>query len=137
LYFYGQISFLNKLNKMTIEQHKNYVLEEIIADTHNDKEVNAAWYQFFAENLTFPITVVAKLKRRTGEWEDEEIQLLEVGSEPNENLTFGFIITMKGYVFQISLAQLAGGSDTPEEDLEKLNHWLAWKDLPLLENIEL
>lgn len=120
---------------MTIEQHKDYVLNEIIVDVYDVEEVNTAWFQFFAENVTFPISAVAKLKRRNGEWEEEEIQLIEVASEPDKDLMFGFVITMKGYVFPISLTQLVS-VDTSTENLDKLNHWLAWKDLPLLENVE-
>jgi hypothetical protein len=121
---------------MTPEQHKNYITNEIIVDAYDDEKVNTAWYYFFIENLEFPINAVARLKRRSGEWEEEEIQLIEVASEPDKDLTFGFVITMKGYVFSISLTQLVS-VETSEENLEKLNHWMAWQDLPLLENVEL
>jgi hypothetical protein len=121
---------------MTQEEHKDYIAAEIIVEAYNDEEVNTAWYYFFVENLEFPINAVAKLKRRNGEWEEEEILLVEVASEPDKDLTFGFIITMKGYVFSISLTQLLS-LDTSEENLDKLNHWLAWSNLPLLKNVEL
>lgn len=121
---------------MTKEERQHKIYGEIIVDAHDEQEINTGWYQYFAENLEFPINAVAKLKRRNGEWEEEEIQLIEVASEPDKDLTFGFIITMKGYVFSISLTQIVS-VDTSAENLEMLNNWLFWKELPLIENVEL
>ena len=89
------------------------------------------WYYYYAENLAFPVAAVAKLKKREGKYEKVEVQLVEVSSEADKELMFGLVLTMKGYVFPISLKDIVS-VDTSEENREMLNDWLFWSDLPLL-----
>jgi hypothetical protein len=116
---------------MTNEERKKIIQNEIIVDAYDDGEVNMSWYYYFAENLEFPISAVAKLKRRNGEVEEEEIMLVEINTEIEGELMFGFVLTMKGYVFPISLKNMVS-VDTTNKQKEMFNNWLFWKRLKLL-----
>ena len=116
---------------MTNEQRKNRIHNEIIVDAYDDGEVNMSWFYYFNDYLTFPISAVAKLKRRNGKYENAEIQIVEIASDTEQELMFGFVLTMKGYVFPISLKDIVR-VETSEENLEMLNDWLYWKGLKLL-----
>lgn len=116
---------------MTKEERQYRIDYEIIVDAYDDHEVNMGWYYYYNDDLQFPITATAKLKRRNGKQEEVEIQLVDVASEPEEELKFGMVMTMQGFVFPISLLQISS-VDTTDENLEMLNDWLFWKDKQLL-----
>ena len=88
---------------MTRKQRQNRIDNEIIIDAYDDEEINMSWYYYYADNLEFPISAVAKLKKRGGKYEQVEIQLIKISSQEHRALMFDFVLTMKGYVFPISL----------------------------------
>ncbi len=121
---------------MINKTRQNRIDHEILVEIDSDESANVSWNQYFSENLEFPINAVANLRKRDGEIEEVEILIVDVASEPEKELLFGFVVTMKGYVFSISLSQILS-VDTSEENLEKLNDWRYWSELELLENVVL
>ncbi|MFK7949470.1 MAG: calcium-binding protein [Saprospiraceae bacterium] len=116
---------------MTPKERKDKIYSEIVVDAYDEQEINLSWYYYFEENLEFPISAVAKLKKRNGQYENVEVMLVEVASEADKDLRFGFVLTMKGYVFPINPKDIVS-VDTTEEQQEMLNDWLFWNKLELL-----
>ncbi|NJL77610.1 MAG: hypothetical protein HC892_23820 [Saprospiraceae bacterium] len=44
------------------QEREDRISEDILADCYGDDEINTGWYYYFLDNLTFPISAVAKLK---------------------------------------------------------------------------
>ncbi len=105
--------------------------DEIIVDAYGDEEINMSWYYYFADHLEFPFNAVAHLKKRNGRKENVDIEVIEVASNTDEPLKFGFVLTKQGFVFPIAVEDLFS-VDTTEENLEVLNDWLYWKQRDLL-----
>lgn len=107
-------------------------VDELMADCMDMEEVYVAWYYYFAENLDFPISAIARLKKRGGSAEDIEVRIVDVVSEADRDIKLGYVLTMKGLVHSIDPKDLVS-VDTSEENLEILNDWLYWKRAELLD----
>ncbi|MEZ4884818.1 MAG: calcium-binding protein [Chitinophagales bacterium] len=62
-------------------------IDELMAGCMDMEEVYVAWYYYFAENLDFPISAVARLKKRAGSKEDVEVRLVDVVNKRANNLS--------------------------------------------------
>ncbi len=105
---------------------------ELMADCKDMEEVYVAWYYYFAENLEFPISAIALLKKRGGSKEKVEVSLVDVVSEADKDIKLGYVLTLQGIVHSIDLKDLMS-VNTTEENLQILNDWLYWKRKELLE----
>jgi hypothetical protein len=116
---------------MTKKERQHRIDYEVIIEAYDEQEVNMCWFYHFNDNLEFPISAVAKLKRRNGQYEKAEIQIVDLLSEEGQEPLLGMVLTMQGFVFPVSLKQIVS-VDTNEENKQILNDWLFWKELQLL-----
>jgi len=115
------------------QERKDRIDEDILVDCYGDDEVNMGWYYYFRDNLTFPISAVAKLRKRSGGIEQMSVELVSIYSDEAEPIKLGFTVDQSEIVNALDPEALISVS-TYEANLQVLNDWRYWKELALLEN---
>ncbi len=116
--------------KDPIRDHR--IHDEIVVDAYDEYEQNMSWFYHFEENLEFPITAVVKLALKGGQSEEKKVKIIEL--QPNREdqpLRLGIVEGKSERVQYISPEAIVR-VETSDENLEILNDWLYWHDLPLL-----
>ena len=68
--------------KLTKEEIKNIIEDEIVVDANSDDEVNMGWAIYLGENLNYPFEAEYYQKRRDGKNEWKKVKV--IGNETGE-----------------------------------------------------
>jgi hypothetical protein len=127
------IKKLAHVEKTTDEARQHRIDYEVIVDCYDDYEVNMGWYYYFEEGLKFPIEATVKLALRGGKSEEKSVKIVELKSgNEDKPLKLGIVEGESERVQHISPEAIVQVKTT-DENLEILNDWLYWRDLPLLD----
>ena len=112
---------------LTEEAIKYKIDYEIIVDCYDEYEVSMGWYYFMEETIKFPFRAKAKLKKRNGTIEQQEIKVVGLASDEEGFMKkdFDFEIEVGEHISRIAYSKLSNIKALPET-IDAFMIWNYW-----------
>ncbi len=112
------------------ELYEDILYDEILVDCKDVYEQNMSWYYYVNDELEFPFKAKIELKKRTGQKELIEVEILglsEDSSDFEESFDLKVDIELNEYIIQIPLKNLKDVNGS-EKTTEIIGIWKYWRN---------
>jgi Calcium binding len=107
-------------------QHK--IDYEIVVDCYDDYEIAVGWITTMNEEIEFPFTATAQMKKKDGSAESKTVQIVSLESDEDDFHGNDFYLNMEydEYILPIAYSQLTNivASEQTLELFQCWNHWI-------------
>lgn len=106
-------------------QHK--IDYEIVVDCYDDYEIAVAWVTTMNDDIEFPFSATAKLKKKDGSSEQKIVKIVNLESDEDDFHGNDFFLNMEHgeYIVPIAYSQLTN-IVASEETLDLFQCWSHW-----------
>jgi Calcium binding len=113
---------------LTKEEIQHKIDYEIIVDCYDDYEVAVGWITTMNDEIDFPFTATAELKRKDGSVEHKTVQIVGLESDEDDFHGNDFFLNMEHdeYIVPIAYSKLTNivASEQTLELFQCWNHWI-------------
>ena len=113
---------------LTKEEIQHKIDYEIVVDCYDDYEVAVGWITTMNDDIEFPFTATAALKKKDGLVEYKTVQIVGLTSDEDDFHGNDFYLSMEEgeYIFPIAYSQLTNivASEQTLELFQCWNHWI-------------
>ncbi|MDZ7899427.1 MAG: calcium-binding protein [Arcicella sp.] len=113
---------------LTQEEIQDKIDYEIVVDCYDDYEVAIGWLTTMGEEIVFPFTATAELKKKDGSTEHKTVQIVGLESDEDDFHGNDFLLNMEigEYVVPVAFSQLTNivASEETLELFQCWNHWI-------------
>jgi Calcium binding len=113
------------LTEKEIQQKIDY---EIVVDCYDDYEVAVGWVTSMNDEIEFPFTATAELKKKDGSVEHRTVQIVGLKSDEDDFHGNDFFLNMEydSYIFPVPFSQLTNivASEQTLDLFQCWNHWI-------------
>ncbi len=110
--------------------YEDKLYDEILVDCKDVYEQNMSWYYYVCDELEFPFKAKTELKKRTGQKELKEVEVLGLSEDScdfEESFDLKVDIVLNEYIIQIPLKNLKDVNGS-EKTTETIGIWKYWKN---------
>ncbi|MEM6963361.1 MAG: calcium-binding protein [Bacteroidota bacterium] len=110
----------------TEEEIQERIENEIIVDAYGEEEVRVGWFTHMQDWLQFPFTAYTEIKKRDGNFELKEVEVLRMASDENFGKDIMMEVAFNEYIHLTPLMKLSD-IEAEEEPLEAIEDWQYWR----------
>lgn len=113
---------------LTKEEIQYKIDYEIVVDCYDDYEIAVGWITTMNDDIEFPFTAMAQLKRKDGSIEQKTVQIIGLVSDEDDFHGNDFFLNMEHgeYIVPIAYSQLTNivASEQTLDLFQCWNHWI-------------